>query len=76
MHKRLHTELPGKILPPLPKKNKSSSTTSGLLGGLGYGGGDDRSSMSSVSTTETDQRTSVDGGSSLRGLLVPGKYMG
>ncbi|PBP21599.1 PX domain protein [Diplocarpon rosae] len=50
--KRLHTELPGKILPPLPKKNKQSSTASNLLSGITGRGGDDDdvSSISSVST--------------------------
>ncbi|MCJ1474322.1 hypothetical protein MMC13_002980 [Lambiella insularis] len=46
LHKRLRTELPGKVLAPLPRKNKSSTSTSFL----GMGGGDDASSISSVST--------------------------
>lgn len=51
LHKRLRTELPGKVLPPLPKKNKQSSTASNLLSGLtGRGDDDDASSISSVST--------------------------
>ena len=44
-HKRLRTEFPGKPLPPLPRKNKSSTTTSW------FGSADDEaSSVSSVST--------------------------
>lgn len=46
LHKRIRQELPGKVLVPLPRKNKSS-TTSHLLG---VGGDDDASSVSSVST--------------------------
>ncbi|KAJ9615268.1 hypothetical protein H2200_001343 [Cladophialophora chaetospira] len=44
LHKRLRTEMPGKILPPLPRKNKSSTFASVLPSG------DDASSVSSVST--------------------------
>jgi hypothetical protein len=49
LHKKLHTELPGKILPPLPKKNKQHSMASNLVSGV-IGGDDDASSLSSVST--------------------------
>ncbi|KIX01353.1 uncharacterized protein Z518_09078 [Rhinocladiella mackenziei CBS 650.93] len=45
LHKRLRTEMPGKVLPPLPRKNKSSTLSSVLPGG-----DDDTSSLSSVST--------------------------
>jgi hypothetical protein len=49
LHKRLRTEMPGKILPPLPRKNKSST-----LSALSTGGGDDdASSISSISTIDT-----------------------
>ncbi|KAL4948226.1 hypothetical protein BDW69DRAFT_176880 [Aspergillus filifer] len=58
LQKRLHTEIPGKVLPPLPRKNKSS-TTSTIWGGTVE---DDESSISSVSTQEAgppdDARTS------------------
>jgi PX domain len=47
LHKRIRTELPGKMLPPLPRKNKKSTTTS-FFGGWGD---DDASSISSLSTT-------------------------
>ncbi|KAK7719694.1 hypothetical protein SLS64_001873 [Diaporthe eres] len=51
LHKNLRIELPGKVLPPLPKKNKSSSTTAGIFGS---GGGDsDDDSVSSASTQRT-----------------------
>lgn len=50
LHKRLRTELPGKILPPMPKKNKQSSTTSNLLSVVTGGNDSDASSVSSVST--------------------------
>ena len=58
LHKRLRTELPGKILPPLPRKNKSSTTSTW------FGGDDDASSVSSVST----QGTAFDDVSSLKPL--------
>ena len=48
MHRRLRTELPGKVLPPLPRKNKNSTIAS-LVGG----DDDDASSISSVSTMDT-----------------------
>lgn len=63
LHKRLRTELPGKVLPPLPRKNRSS-TTSNLLG---LGGDDDASSVSSVSTTATGP--TPDDSHSLRSLV-------
>ncbi|KAK5663483.1 hypothetical protein OQA88_3913 [Cercophora sp. LCS_1] len=50
LHKRIRTELPGKVLPPLPRKNKSNSTASGLFGG----GGND-SEVSSISSSSTQQ---------------------
>ncbi|KAL1859296.1 hypothetical protein Plec18167_007773 [Paecilomyces lecythidis] len=47
LHKRLRTELPGKILPPLPRKNKTSTSTSW------WGSADDdASSLSSISTQD------------------------
>ncbi len=64
LQKRLRTELPGKVLAPLPRKNKSSTTSSYL----GFGGDDDASSVSSVSTQNT-QGTVPDDTSSHRGLL-------
>lgn len=45
MHKKLRTELPGKVLPPLPNKNKSHSMYSGK--------DDDASSISSDSSMDT-----------------------
>lgn len=52
LSKRLRTELPGRVLPQLPRKNKSSSTASGFLSALTNGDGDDSdaSSLSSMST--------------------------
>ncbi|RDL38586.1 Uncharacterized protein BP5553_02926 [Venustampulla echinocandica] len=52
LHKRLRTELPGKILPAMPRKNKQSSTASNLLSAA-IGRDEDASSISSVSTTGT-----------------------
>jgi hypothetical protein len=43
-------ELPGKVLPPMPRKNKQSSTASNLISSV-IGTDDDASSLSSVSTT-------------------------
>lgn len=59
MHRRLRTEFPGKHLPPLPRKNKSS-TTSSWFGSAD----DDNSSVSSVSTQDAnvpEERTSSTG---------------
>ncbi|KAH8166042.1 hypothetical protein CIB48_g2207 [Xylaria polymorpha] len=51
LHKKLRNELPGKVLPPLPKKNKSTTTTSGLFSRTTDGADDsDISSVSSAST--------------------------
>ncbi|OJI85621.1 hypothetical protein ASPTUDRAFT_55238 [Aspergillus tubingensis CBS 134.48] len=64
-HKRLRTEFPGKPLPPLPRKNKSSTTTSW------FGSADDEaSSVSSVSTVGV---AVVDDGTSSRNL-APGNH--
>lgn len=56
MHKKLRTELPGKILPALPKKNKQSAAAPGLFSGM-IGGStpldSDDSSVSSMSTAAT-----------------------
>ncbi|KAL8387779.1 hypothetical protein RB595_009678 [Gaeumannomyces hyphopodioides] len=54
----IRTELPGKVLPPIPKKNKSNS--SAFLGGIMSKEDDDRSSVSSVSTQLTSN-ASYDG---------------
>ncbi|KAI8632361.1 hypothetical protein F5Y19DRAFT_492183 [Xylariaceae sp. FL1651] len=51
LHKQLRTELPGKVLPPLPRKNKSSTTAPGLFSRMTDGGDDsDASTISSTST--------------------------
>lgn len=47
LQKQLRLELPGKVMQPLPKKNKSSSATSGLFGGKEDS---DADSISSAST--------------------------
>lgn len=53
LQKNLRTELPGRVLPRLPKKNKSSSTASGLLSALSNSDDAEASSVSSVSTRLT-----------------------
>lgn len=50
LHKQLRVELPGKVLPPVPKKNKSSSITAGIFSG---GEDSDADSISSASTQRT-----------------------
>lgn len=52
-HKQMRTELPGKVLPPLPRKNRSSTSANML----GFGGDDDASSLSSQSTQATGPGT-------------------
>lgn len=54
--------MPGKVLPPLPRKNKTSTTSSFLSAG----GDDDASSISSVSTQGTAQTEMTE---PYRGLL-------
>jgi Domain of unknown function in PX-proteins (DUF3818)/PX-associated/PX domain len=66
LQKRLRTEMPGKVLTPLPRKNKSSTMS---MVGLGVSGGDDdASSVSSVSTMDTG----IEEKSSSMRNLVPG----
>ncbi|SPQ18082.1 e15c4462-7986-4fb6-94b7-4741f8145c86 [Thermothielavioides terrestris] len=49
LYKRLRTELPGKVLPPLPHKNKSNSTVPSFIGAYG----DEHSETSSISSAST-----------------------
>jgi len=73
MRKQLRVEIPGKTLPPLPRKNKSQS------GSFFGGDDDDGESIDSFETEETElgdtasPRASVDGLSNGYGL---GKYLG
>jgi len=48
LHRNLRTELPGKVLPPMPKKNKSDATAPG-----DSGGGNNDSETSSISSVST-----------------------
>jgi hypothetical protein len=68
LHKSIRTELPGKVLPSVPKKNKADASVSGLpspaLNGLN--GDDNNSEASSVSSSSTQ----------LTGLSVPGTANG
>lgn len=65
LHKRIRTEMPGKVLQPLPRKNKSSTLSSM---GIGGNNDDDASSVSSVSTMDTGRETTEDS-SSMRNLM-------
>ncbi|RCI14703.1 hypothetical protein L249_6933 [Ophiocordyceps polyrhachis-furcata BCC 54312] len=72
LQKRLRTELPGRILPLLPKKNKSNSTATGIFSaafGNGNGYESDASTGSSASTRLTGRPAESDNGSA--GLLSP-----
>lgn len=71
LHKRLRLELPGRPLPSLPKKNKSDTTASGLLGSWGYGASAQDSDADSVSSGET-RRTGVSARDGASSLLSPG----
>lgn len=77
LHRRLRLELPGRHLPTLPKKNKTNTTTGGLLSAFG-GGGDadsDADSMSSGRTGRTGRSAAPRASSS--SLLTPGgKFRG
>lgn len=61
MRNALRTELPGKILPPLPKKNKSNTSAASILGNFSRKDDDDDSSVSSVSTQMTGKDGSEGG---------------
>lgn len=66
LHRKLRTELPGRVLPALPKKNKSDTRASGLLTSFTSAANDsDDSSASSISTRRTRQSQNVGGASSL-----------
>ncbi|KAK7421946.1 hypothetical protein QQX98_001940 [Neonectria punicea] len=69
LHKKLRTELPGRILPDVPRKNKSDTTTT-FMTSLTNGNDSDASSISSVSTRVTSLAHGLDGSSS--SLLSPG----
>jgi hypothetical protein len=71
LHKKLRTELPGKVLPSMPRKNKQSSTASNLMTSITGGKDSDASSVSSVSTMGTIQ---TDTASSMKNLTVRGQY--
>ncbi|KAI2628944.1 succinate flavoprotein subunit [Xylaria nigripes] len=59
LHKQLRRELPGKVLPPLPKKNRSTTTTSGIFSRTADGAYDsDVSSISSVCTVPPTTQSS------------------
>ncbi|KAI6405224.1 hypothetical protein MCOR20_006653 [Pyricularia oryzae] len=61
MRNALRTELLGKILPPLPKKNKSNTSAASILGNFSRKDDDDDSSVSSVSTQMTGKDGSEGG---------------
>ena len=78
LHKNLRTELPGKVLPPLPKKNKTNSMASNLISGVTGGNDSDASSISSVSTQQTGQQGAANGsvdGSYRQMLTVKGSFI-
>lgn len=62
LHKRIRTELPGRAIPSLPRKNKSNSTASGIFAAFGGGAGDsdDGASLSTVSTRLTQLSVNPD----------------
>jgi hypothetical protein len=70
LHRRLRNELPGRVLPEMPKKNKSDTTTTALTSVFSNGNDSDASSISSVSTRVTGLALTPDGSSS---MLSPGK---
>ncbi|KAL6696169.1 hypothetical protein J3F84DRAFT_373258 [Trichoderma pleuroticola] len=69
LHRRLRTELPGRVIPALPKKNKSDTRTTGLLPSFTTGNDSDASSVSSESTRRTSRLSQSFGAAS---LLTPG----
>lgn len=78
LHKNLRTELPGKVLPALPRKNKSDSTTTESMGGKGGGNDSEVSSLSSASTRQAAAATPSGGAAegvqkmlAVKGEMVP-----
>ena len=71
LHKRLRLELPGRPLPTLPRKNKSDSTASGILGSWGSGGNAHDSDADTLSSVES-RRTRVSARDGASSLLSPG----
>ncbi|KAH8128332.1 hypothetical protein FP744_10008775 [Trichoderma asperellum] len=66
LHRKLRTELPGRVLPALPKKNKTDTRASGLLTSFTSAANDsDDSSASSISTRRTRQSQNFGGAPSL-----------
>ncbi|CAK7219712.1 hypothetical protein SEUCBS140593_003987 [Sporothrix eucalyptigena] len=70
LYKALRTELPGRVLPPLPRKNKTS-TTSNIISGIVGSNDSDDSSISSASTMTSPTGLGPGGvGESLKNLTV------
>jgi hypothetical protein len=70
LHKRIRLELPGKVLPPLPRKNKKD----GMLR-TAAADDDDVSSISSASTQDAQpEPQETGGGGGLRGYLFGGGH--
>lgn len=65
LRKRLRTELPGKQIPPLPRKNKTSSGLQTAVDDVA----DDSSSVSSVSTQDTHSVNDADSATGLRAMV-------
>ncbi|UKZ77417.1 hypothetical protein TrVFT333_005138 [Trichoderma virens FT-333] len=65
LHRKLRTELPGRVIPTLPKKNKSDTRASGLLPTFATGNDSDASSVSSESTRRTSRLSQSFGAASL-----------
>lgn len=64
MHKRLRLELPGKVLPPLPRKNRKHSI---------YSGKDDDDDADSISSADTNASGATET-SGIRGYLPFGSH--
>ena len=62
LYKRLRTELPGRVLPPLPQKNKTNTTASSSVVSSMSGNNSETSSISSVSTQQVPNSPAVPNG--------------
>ncbi|KAF8246063.1 hypothetical protein K440DRAFT_554225 [Wilcoxina mikolae CBS 423.85] len=58
LHRHLRNELPGKVLPPVPRKIKASQTTSSSFLSAAGAGSDDTSSRSSMDSLESSSTAS------------------
>jgi hypothetical protein len=74
LHRRLRTELPGRVLPALPKKNRGDGSATGVFSSVTSGGdGSDASSISSAESRATSHKPALSSGGMLNPKVARGK---